>query len=102
MNASLEPTTVTLMDFVTIPMGHFTAHALMDIQGQESPVLVGNRSVPWNRTFSYSEKESQVNDVYLRSEEFSNVHTSDRSSNATLLSFTYKKVQKSRSIQTPL
>ena len=36
-----------------------------------------------NRPFSYSEKESQSNDTLLHFVEFSNVHNSDRSSNAT-------------------
>ena len=36
-----------------------------------------------NRPFSYSEKESQSNDILLQFVEFSNVHNSDRSSNAT-------------------
>ena len=36
-----------------------------------------------NRPFSYSEKEFQSNDTLLHFVEFSNVHNSDRSSNAT-------------------
>ena len=41
------------------------------------------RSLPENRPFSYFEKESQSNDVCLHFEEFSKVHNSDRSPNAT-------------------
>ena len=40
-----------------------------------------------NRPFSYSEKESQSNDTLLHFVEFSNVHNSDRSSNATRSNF---------------
>ena len=40
-----------------------------------------------NRPFSYSEKESQSNDTLLHLVEFSNVHNSDRSSNATRSNF---------------
>ena len=36
-----------------------------------------------HRPFSYSERESQSNDTLLQFVEFSNVHNSDRSSNAT-------------------
>ena len=36
-----------------------------------------------NRPFSYSKKESESNDVMMHFEEFSNVHNSDGSSNAT-------------------
>ena len=36
-----------------------------------------------NRPFSYSERQSQSNDTLLHFVEFSNVHNSDRSSNAT-------------------
>ena len=45
-----------------------------------------------NRPFSYSEKESQSNDTLLRFVEFSNVHNSDRSSNATQSKLVYKNV----------
>ena len=36
-----------------------------------------------NRSFSYSQKESESNDVLMHFEKFSNVHSSDRSSSAT-------------------
>ena len=45
-----------------------------------------------NRPFSYSEKESQSNDTLLHFVEFSNVHNSDRSSNATRSNLVDKKV----------
>ena len=45
-----------------------------------------------NRPFSYSEKESQSNDISQQFVEFSNVHNSDRSSNATRSNFAYKDV----------
>ena len=45
-----------------------------------------------NRPFSYSEKESQSNDTLLHFVEFSNVHNSDRSSNATRSNLVYKNV----------
>ena len=45
-----------------------------------------------NRPFSYSEKESQSNDTLLHFVEFSNVHNSDRSSNATRSNLVYKSV----------
>ena len=38
----------------------------------------------FKRPFSYSEKESQSNDTLLHFVEFSNVHNSDKSSNATI------------------
>ena len=46
----------------------------------------------WTRLFSYSEKESQSNDTLLHFVEFSNVHNSDRSSNATRSNLVYKNV----------
>ena len=46
----------------------------------------------YNRPFSYSEKESQSNDTLLHSVEFSNVHNSDKSSNATRSNLVYKNV----------
>ena len=45
-----------------------------------------------NRPFSYSEKESQSNDTLLHFVEFSNVHNSDRSPNATRSNLVYKNV----------
>ena len=45
-----------------------------------------------NRPFSYSEKESQSNDTLLHFVESSNVHNSDRSSNATRSNFGNKNV----------
>ena len=45
-----------------------------------------------NRPFSYSEKEPQSNDTLLRFVEFSNVHNSDRSYNATQWNLLYKNV----------
>ena len=45
-----------------------------------------------NRPFSYSEKESQSNDTLLHFVEFSNVHNSDRSFNATGSNLVYKNV----------
>ena len=47
---------------------------------------------PIHRPFSYSEKESQSNDTLLHFVEFSNVHNSDRSSNATRSNLVYKNV----------
>ena len=47
-----------------------------------------------NRPFSYSGKESKSNDVMIQFEEFSNVHKSDRTSNATRSSLAYKNVWK--------
>ena len=47
---------------------------------------------PNNRPFSYSGKESQSNDVMMQFEEFSNVHNSDRISNASRSNFAYKIV----------
>ena len=37
----------------------------------------------FNRPFSYSGKEPGSNDAMMQFEEFSNVHNSDRASNAT-------------------
>ena len=45
-----------------------------------------------NRPFSYSEKESQSNDTLLHFVEFSNVHNSDGSSNATQSNLVNKNV----------
>ena len=45
-----------------------------------------------NRPFSYSGKESESNDVMMQFEEFSNVHNSDRTSNATRSNLAYKTV----------
>ena len=45
-----------------------------------------------NRPFRYSEKEPQSNDSLQHFVEFSNVHNSDRSSNATRSNFGYKNV----------
>ena len=42
-----------------------------------------------NRSFSYSGKESESNDVVMDFEEFSNVHNSDRTSNATRSNLAY-------------
>ena len=42
------------------------------------------------RPFSYSESESRSNDISLQLVEFSNVHSCDRSSNATLSNLAYK------------
>ena len=47
---------------------------------------------PKNRPFSYSEKESQSNDTLLHFVEFSNVHNTDRSSNATRSNLVYENV----------
>ena len=47
-----------------------------------------------NRPFSYYEKESQAKDTSLHFVEFSNVHNSDRSSNATRSNLVYKDVLK--------
>ena len=48
--------------------------------------------MPLNRPFSVSEKESQWNDNLLQFVEFSNVHNSDRGSNATRSNLMYKNV----------
>ena len=50
------------------------------------------RGIP-NRRFTFSEKESQSNDTLLHFVEFSNVHNSDRSSNATQSKLVYKKYE---------
>ena len=49
-----------------------------------------------NRPSSYSEKESQSNDTLLHFVEFSNVHNTDRSSNATRSNLVYKNNARSR------
>ena len=46
----------------------------------------------WNRPFSYSRKESELNDVMMQFEEISNVHNGDRASNATRSNLTHKIV----------
>ena len=43
-----------------------------------------------NRPFSYSKKESGSNDISLDFVEFSNVHNTDRNSNATQSNLVYK------------
>ena len=45
-----------------------------------------------NRPFSYSKKESGSNDISLDFVEFSNVHNTDRSSDATQSKLLYKNV----------
>ena len=45
-----------------------------------------------NRPFSYSGKDSESNDVMMQFEEFSNVHNSGRTSNATRSNLVYKSV----------
>ena len=45
-----------------------------------------------NRPFSYSGKDSESNDVMVQFEEFSNVHNSGRTSNATRSNLAYKFV----------
>ena len=45
-----------------------------------------------NRPFSYSEKESGLNDISLHLVGFSNVHNADRSSNTTQSNLVYKNV----------
>ena len=45
-----------------------------------------------NRPFSYSKKESGSSDILLHLVEFSNVHNTDRSSNATQSNLVYKNV----------
>ena len=45
-----------------------------------------------NRPFSYSKKECGSNDISLHLVEFSNVHNTNRSSNATKSNFVYKNV----------
>ena len=45
-----------------------------------------------NRRFSYSENECGSNDISSQFVEFSNVHNTARSSNATLSNFAYKVV----------
>ena len=42
--------------------------------------------------FSYSGKESESNNVMMQFEEFSNVHNSDETSNATRSNLAYKLV----------
>ena len=55
-------------------------------------VTIPFQSIFANRPFSYSEKESQSNDTLLHFVGFSNVHKSDRSSNATRSNLVYKNV----------
>ena len=55
-------------------------------------LFMANITVNLNRPFSYSEKESQSNDTLLHFVEFSNVHNSDRSPNATRSNVAYKNV----------
>ena len=50
-----------------------------------------NTNVP-NRSFTYSKKESGSNDISLHLVEFSNVHNTDRSSNANQSNLVYKNV----------
>ena len=45
-----------------------------------------------NRPFSYSKTESESNDILINFLEFSNVHNSDRSFNATHSNLVYKNV----------
>ena len=45
-----------------------------------------------NRPFSYSKKESGSSDISLHFVEFSNVHNTDKSSNATQSNLVYKTV----------
>ena len=54
--------------------------------------MISDNQKKFNRPFSYSEKESQSNDTLLHFVEFSNVHNSDRSSNATPSNLMYKNV----------
>ena len=61
------------------------------VKHEQCAVFYGRRSGN-NRPFSYSEKESQSNDTLLHFVEFSNVHNSDRSSNATRSNLVYKNV----------
>ena len=51
-----------------------------------------DRNLIGNRPFSYSEKESEWNDISLDFVEFSNVHNSNRSSNASRSSTAYENV----------
>ena len=53
---------------------------LSKIQSARKILLSGNQPL----------KESELNEILLRSVEFLNVHINDRSSNATRSSFTYK------------
>ena len=46
-----------------------------------------------NRSFSCSEKESELNDILIHLVEFSNLHNRDRSSNATRSNAEYKFVK---------
>ena len=46
-----------------------------------------------NRPFSYSGKESESSDVMMQFEEFSNVHNSDRTSNATRSNLAYNCIE---------
>ena len=48
--------------------------------------------VLFNKPFSSSEKESESNDFLIHFVEFSNVHNSGRSSNATRSNLAYKNV----------
>ena len=60
-------------------------------EGAIYPRASGSKG-PHNGPFSYSEKESQSNDTLLHLVEFSNVHNSDRSSNAIRSNLVYKNV----------
>ena len=55
-----------------------------------------------NRPYSYSRRECGSNDISLHFVEFSNVHNTNRISNATQSNLVHKNVCKYRSIQTLL
>ena len=69
---------------VFLSNGHQRTRRGGGVQGTVAPQLSKNRP------FSYSEKESQSNDTLLHFIEFSNVHNSDRSSNASRSNLVYK------------
>ena len=87
----------TLFILVVVPLQELTAFSQLFSQTVSLPSIPQIASCVWcvsrkncrfcdcmnNRPFSYSEKESQSNDTLLHFVEFSNVHNSGRSPDAT-------------------
>ena len=79
--------------YVNIDRGKFTVMIFIDLKKDFDTVnhqILLNKMR--NRPFSYSGKESKSNDVMIQFVEFSNVHNSDRTSNATRSNLAYKIV----------
>ena len=60
--------------------------------GSSQGALVAAPSMPLTEPCVYSKKEYKSNNVFIHCEEFSSVHNSDRSSNATQSILVYKNV----------